>query len=264
MGNVRVEELRKHRGDYGIDGGLTAILGLVAMGAAGFVFAVLAFVHAQARRTRLTILELLGGLALLQTISSYLYSTRRGKFTVWAGLLASQLWRGDEHVLDMGCGRGAILGIVAKLVPRGRAVGLDLWRSEDQSGNKPQATWRNLDIEGVRDRCELQTADMRAMPFPDSAFDFVVSNLAIHNIKGQKGRAQAIDEAVRILKPGGRLLIADLMWTRTYAELLRERGMEDVVERRPDWGLWYGALGLATGLVTATKPTSLNSSGKSA
>ena len=44
------------------------------------------------------------------------------------------------------------LAMVAKLVPRGRAVGLDLWRSEDQSGNKPQATWRNLDIEGVRDR----------------------------------------------------------------------------------------------------------------
>ena len=102
------------------------------------------------------------------------------------------------------------------------------------------------------------------MPFPDSAFDFVVSNLAIHKIKGQKGQAQAIDEALRVLKPGGRLLIADLMWTRTYAELLRERGLEDVVERRPDWRLWYEALALATGLVTATKPTSLNSSGESA
>jgi arsenite methyltransferase len=154
--------------------------------------------------------------------------------------------------------------MVAKMAPRGRAVGLDLWRSEDQSGNKPQATWRNLEIEGVRDRCELQTADMRAMPFPDSAFDFVVSSLAIHNIKGRKGRAQSIDEAVRVLKPGGRLLIADLMWTRTYAGLLREGGMEDVVERRANWRLWYGALGLATGLVSATKPTTLKSSGESA
>jgi arsenite methyltransferase len=66
----------------------------------------------------------------------------------WAELPGSQPWRGDEHVLDMGCGRGAILGMVAKIVPRGRAVGLDLWRSEDQSGNEPEATWRNLDLEG--------------------------------------------------------------------------------------------------------------------
>jgi ubiquinone/menaquinone biosynthesis C-methylase UbiE len=65
----------------------------------------------------------------------------------------------------------------------------------------------------------------------------------------------AIDEAVRVLKPGGRLLIADLTWTRVYAKRLRERGMEHVVERHLDWRFWYGALGLATGLVTATKPS---------
>jgi arsenite methyltransferase len=86
----------------------------------------------------------------LQAIRSYLYSTRRGKFAVWAELLDAQPWRGDEHVLDIGCGRGAISVMMAKIVPRGRAVGLDLWRSEDQSGNNPEATWRNLDIDRRR------------------------------------------------------------------------------------------------------------------
>jgi SAM-dependent methyltransferase len=261
---TRSAQLCKHRGGYGIDGALTAIAGLVAMGAAGIVLVGLGFVRARSRRILLASVELLGGLALLQAIPGYLYSTWRGKFAFWAELLDAQPWRGDEHVLDMGCGRGAILVMVAKIVPRARAVGLDLWRSEDQSGNSPEATWRNLDMEGVRDRCELQTADMRAMPFPDSAFDLVVSSLAIHNIKGHKGRAQAIAEAVRVLKPGGRLLIADLRWTKTYARLLREHGMEDVVERRPDWRLWYGALGFAIGLVTAAKPSSPKSSGERA
>ena len=257
MDSLRVQ-LCEHRGDYGFDGGRTEIMGLVAVGAAGFVLAGRAFVNAQSRRVLVAIFEQLGGLALLQVLVSYLYSTRRGKFEFWAELLAGQPLRGDEHVLDMGCGRGAILGMVAKIVSRGRAVGLDLWRSEDQPGNDPQATWRNLDLEGVRDRCELQTADMRAMPFSDATFDCVVSSLAIHNIKGQKGRAEAIDEAVRVLKPGGRILIADILWTKFYAALLRERGMEDVIQKRTDWRLWYGALGLVTGLVTATKPTRLD------
>ena len=151
--------------------------------------------------------------------------------------------------------RGAILSIVAKAVPSGRAVGVDLWRSQDQSGNSLESAWRNLDMEGVRDRCEIQTADMRAVPFPDSTFDLVVSSLAIHNIKGHAGRLKAIDEAIRVLKPRGRLLIADLMWTGTYAQRLRERGMRDVVDKHLDWRFWYGALGMATGLVTATKPS---------
>jgi ubiquinone/menaquinone biosynthesis C-methylase UbiE len=94
---------------------------------------------------------------------------------------------------------------------------------------------------------------MGAMPFPDCAFDLVVSSLAIHNIKSSQGRLQAIDEAVRVLRPGGRLLIADLMRTKEYARRLRERGMEEIVERRLDWRFWCGTLGMA-GLVTATKP----------
>ena len=105
MDSVRVQ-LCKHRGDYGFDGGITTIVDLVAMGAAGLLLAGRAFVNARSRRVLLAIFELLGGLALLQALVSYLYSTRRGKFAFWAELLGSQPWRGDEHVLEMGCGRG--------------------------------------------------------------------------------------------------------------------------------------------------------------
>jgi SAM-dependent methyltransferase len=227
------------------------------MGATGFVLACLALIHARSGHIVLAAFELLSGLLLLQTIPSYLYSTRRGKFRIWAELLDGLSLRGDGRALDMGCGRGATLSMLAKMLPRGRAVGLDLWRSEDRSGNSPDATWRNLEVEGVRNRCELVSADMRAAPFPDSTFDLVVSNPAIHNIKGHAGRRRAIDEAVRVLRPGGRLLIADLMWTKAHAKRLRELGMEEVVEQRLDWRFCYGALGVATDLVTATKETDL-------
>src|SRR3984957_14649886 len=65
--------------------------------------------------------------------------SRRGKFEVWARLLTRIGLRGDERVLDLGCGRGAVLLTAAKLVPHGSAVGVDIWRA-DQTGNSPEAT----------------------------------------------------------------------------------------------------------------------------
>jgi len=251
---TNVPELRRHRGDYGFDGAITTVAVLSAIGAVGLLFAVLAFIRARSGRVLSAVLDLVVGLLMLQALPSYLYSTRRGKFAVWAELLDGLQLRGNERVLDLGCGLGATLSVVAKAVPSGQAVGLDLWRSQDQSGNSLETAWRNLDIEGVRERCEIRTGDMRAVPFPDSTFDLVVSNLAIHNIKGHAERLKAIDEAIRVLKPGGRLLITDIIRTGAYARRLQERGMEGVAEKRLDWRFWYGALGTVTGLVTATKP----------
>src|SRR5215211_4228755 len=146
-------------------------------------------------------------------LSFVFHTTLRGKFLVWADLLDGLKLRGDERILDMGCGRGAVLLMAAQHLTTGRAVGVDLWRSVDQSGNSPAATQRNAVAEGVADRVDLHTGDMTALPFEDNSFDVVVSSLAIHNIRGRAGREKAIDEAVRVLRPGGRLLIADLLGT---------------------------------------------------
>ena len=154
----------------------------------------------------------------------------------------------------MGSGRGAVLMMAAKLVPRGHAVGVDLWKSADQSGNSLDAARRNADLEGVAHRVELVTGDMTAMPFEPASFDFVLSALAIHNITNPAGRRKAIDEAFRVLKPCGRLVIADFRSTDEYAKRLRELGATDVSERSLNWRYWYGGPWTATKLVSATKP----------
>lgn len=186
--------------------------------------------------------------------ASYLYTTRSGKFAVWERVLRQSGVGGRQRVLDMGCGRGAVLLMAAGLLPEGRAIGLDLWKSSDQSGNRAQTTLDNAAAEGVRDRVEVQTGDMRSMPFTADAFDTVVSSVAIHNIQSAEGRAQAIDEAVRVLKPGGRLLIADIRAVGEYADRLRSRGMEDVEVRGLGWRFWYGSPWVAASLVSARKP----------
>jgi SAM-dependent methyltransferase len=184
---------------YGIDAPpLPALLG-----AAG----VAATLAAARRRTGRTALAATGGVLLAGT-GIYLHTTLRGKLRAWDGILDRAALKGDEHVLDMGCGRGAVLIAAARRLPHGRAVGVDLW-SADQSGNRPETTLANAAAAGVADRVEVRSGDMTALPFPDASFDVVTSAMAIHNISSDEGRHRALDEAVRVLRPGGRLFIAD-------------------------------------------------------
>jgi arsenite methyltransferase len=183
-----------------------------------------------------------------------LYASRCGKFVVWEELFRSLKLRGDERVLDLGCGRGAVLLLAAQHLTTGRAVGVDLWRVKDQSGNSAEATRRNAAAEGVADRVELHTADMKVLPFANESFDLVVSNVAIHNVKGEADRNKVIEEAVRVLRPGGRLMIADIGGTSQYRNHLIKLGVRDVVRRSLGWRLWWSGPWLATRLVTAVKP----------
>jgi arsenite methyltransferase len=152
-----------------------------------------------------------------------------------------------------------VLLLAAQHLTTGRAVGVDLWRGFDQSGNSAEATRRNAVAEGVADRVELHEADITALPFEDNSFDVVLSSLAIHNIKGSALREKAIDEAVRVLRPGGRLLVADLRATREHQARLIDLGMTEVRRRRLGWRFWWGGPWAATRLVTGTKQTDTRS-----
>ena len=136
--------------------------------------------------------QVFGGLWLFLNAGWYVYGTRVGKFAVWADLLDRLELKGDERLLDIGCGRGAVLLMAAQCMPRGRAVGIDVWSTVDQSGNAEQVTRQNAALEGVAERVELHTADMRQLPFDDGSFDVVVSSLAIHNVSGVGEHAKAL------------------------------------------------------------------------
>jgi arsenite methyltransferase len=81
---------------------------------------------------------------------------------------------------------------------------------------------------GVAERVELRDGDARQLPFDDRSFDVVVSSMALHNIPGAGGRAAAVGEIVRVLKPGGHLAILDFRHTGQYAAVLAAAGLGEV------------------------------------
>ncbi|HEY1551014.1 MAG TPA: class I SAM-dependent methyltransferase [Kofleriaceae bacterium] len=183
---------------------------------------------------------------------SYLYATLRGKHVVWARLLDELALRGDETIVDVGCGRGAVLLLAAARVPNGKAIGVDIWATRDQSGNAEAATRENAALEGVADRIELVTADMRTLPLADASADVIVSSLAIHNVPGAAERAKAIAEIARVVKPHGRVVIVDINFTRAYAAELAAHGV-DVATRGLGPRFWFGGPQVAARAVIGTK-----------
>src|SRR5580765_8475750 len=158
------------RGDYGFDAPY-ALIAFAALGTGSSIAAIVS--RWNGSRGRLTVMLGFYALFFLGNAFSFFYKTRRGKFQVWNDILDALRLRGDERVLDMGCGRGAVLTAVARRLTTGRVTGVDLWSTSDQSGNARAVTLQNASVEGVRDRIDVQTGDMRELPFPDGSFDVV-------------------------------------------------------------------------------------------
>lgn len=162
----------------------------------------------------------------------HLWSSKIGKQRRAGRLLDGIQWRGDEQVLDVGCGHGLMLVEAARRLRTGRAVGVDVWSSRDQRDNRPEATLENARRAGVADRVEVRDADARSLPFADASFDVVLSSLVVHNIRGKEEQARAVREMARVLRPGGRIVIVDIEGTARYAAELHRSGVSEITRQR--------------------------------
>jgi SAM-dependent methyltransferase len=177
----------------------------------------------------------LGGIAAIYGfgMASYMtYGSRVGKLRTRERLLdlAHTLvpWTGREEVLDVGCGRGLMLVGAARRLTTGRAIGIDLWRAEDQTANTPNATLENARLEGMAERVSVETGDARDLPFSTASFDVVLSHWVVHNLPDTLDRTRALDEMLRVLRPGGVLVLADIAHLAEYRKQLTARGLTDI------------------------------------
>jgi len=116
---------------------------------------------------------------------------------------------GDEKVLDVGCGLGRTTVGVAKHLRTGKVIGIDIWDKMEIPGNSPERAYANAQIEGVRDRVEFKTGNVLSIPFPDNSFDVVTSSSVLNNLHGTSEKLKALEEILRVLRPGGSFLLRE-------------------------------------------------------
>ena len=237
--------------DYGIDAPLV-LRRLIVLGIASVVVALVVARFGSEESKVLTLVAVAlkwAGAGLLGSAAAMLWGSQFGKFRMRDRLIESIPWRGDERVLDVGCGHGLLLIAAAKRLKTGKAVGLDFWSQTDQARNRPEAPVENARIEGVADRVEVLSADARELPLHDMTFDVVLSSLTLHNMSRREHREKAIREIARVLMPGGRVGLFDIHGIREYARVFRECGMESVRISAPNVHLMVPVL-----MLTARKP----------
>ncbi len=170
----------------------------------------------------------LGGLVCLAVGWIMVWSSRVAKLRLRDRMLDSLALKGDEKILDVGCGRGLLAIGAAKRLKTGRVTGIDIWNPVDLSGNTAEAAKANAKSEGVADKVRIEDGDARKLVYPEANYDVVLSSLAIHNIPDHNERSQAVREMYRVLRPNGKLVIYDIFKPGEYAETLRACGAKDV------------------------------------
>jgi len=117
--------------------------------------------------------------------------------------------KGNELVLDCGCGLGRATVGIAKQLTTGKVIGTDIWDTVEIPGNSPERAYKNAEIEGVKDKVEFRNGDAFNLPFDDEYFDVVACAGLITSFHNDELKLKVMKELYRVLKSKGTFVMRE-------------------------------------------------------
>ena len=133
------------------------------------------------------------------------------------------------------------------------ATGIDLWSTHDQSGNARDVTLQNASLEGVQDRIDIETGDMRALPFADGVLPRCLESRHPQH-QFQRRPRESHCRSVAGAQAGRTSGHCRHSRHRALCATRGTLGATGIARRRLGWRFWYGSPFAGTSLVTASKP----------
>ncbi|RFN50674.1 sam-dependent methyltransferase ubie/coq5 family protein [Fusarium flagelliforme] len=173
---------------------------------------------------------------------------------------AKETYKQGETVIDLGSGAGFdILTAAKKVGPSGRAIGVDMNKNMISKANANKILMNLLNVEFIE-------SPITSIPLPDAKADCIISNCVINLVPASE-KQLAFNEIFRLLKPGGRVAVSDILARKElpddirrdvalyvgciagaslvgeYEEFLKNAGFEDVliVDTKSDLNVYFTA-----------------------
>jgi len=189
------------------------ILGLCVLGAGTLILVPLGSIY----RLTVTILFVLILVSFLFPLYAYLMFSQKGgrlQEKVYTLIIQSLGTNVKGKILDIGSGNGVLAVKLAQQHGEAEVVGVDYW-GKDWEYSKSVCE-KNTRIGNVESRVRFQKGDAAALEFETGAFDAAISNLTFHEVKSVVDKRLVVQEALRVVKPGGAFAYVDYFYDEQY------------------------------------------------